>query len=221
MMIILGRKFIHHHLATYLKLLVSAILIALVSVETVHAATTTSSQSISNGGGSATLEDVTIVNNSSNTCTFTVSKYSVPPGGAPPDPGEMPLQWNITSDGNCGMLNINLIFSYTDLELANGNNVSENQLKAFRNTGGVTWVPQNSTCDTNANTVTVTGMTSLSNWTLGDAVTSGNSYPSPITLQSTRAHSSVEGFYAVLLAGVGILLIGGLSIFWQYYKRRT
>jgi hypothetical protein len=119
------------------------------------------------------------------------------------------------------MLNANLIFSYTDLELANGNNVSENQLKAFKNTGGVTWVPQISTHDTNANTVTVTGVTSLSNWTLGDSVSSGNGYPSPITMQSAGAYTTGETFNVALLAGIGGLLIGGLSIFWRYYKRLT
>jgi hypothetical protein len=110
---------------------------------------------------------VQITNNSGESCDFTVVKHPAPPGGGTPDAGEMPTQWEITT--TCSTPNVNLVFSYTDAELANANSVNEANLVTFKHTGGQTWVSQGGVVDTGANTVTLTGVTSLSSWALGDS----------------------------------------------------
>jgi len=172
--------------------------------------TSSSTQTIANAGGSATLEDVTITNYSTNSCVFTVTKYPVPPGGAPMDPGEMPVQWNITTDGNCGVLNVDLAFHYSDTELANGNNIVEGSLKAFKHTTGQTWANQGGAVDTGANTVTLTGVSSLSSWTLGDPSSSGNSNPSIITLRTFAGRPAAAR--PGVLAAIGVLVVGALVL---------
>ncbi len=73
--------------------------------------------------------------------------------------------FDIHPTNNSG-LNATLVFHYLDSEL-NGKN--ETALKAFKSTdGGETWSDQGGTVDTEANTVTVTGIGSFSQWTLSD-----------------------------------------------------
>ena len=180
-------------------------------------AATSTTQSINNGGGSATLNGVQITNNSTNTCQFTVTYNQVPPGGGSPDPGEMPMQWDITTDGNCGTLNVNLVFNYTDGDLTNGNNVTEGNLKVFKHASGTTWTNMGGTADTGANTVTLTGVSSLSDWTIGDP-TAGD--PNAVMLRgfSARSAGGVNGL-ALPLALVA-LGVGGLALLWRRAGRR-
>jgi len=180
--------------------------------------TSSSTQAINNGGGSATLEGVTITNNSSNTCSFTVIKNPVPPGGAPLDPGEMPIQWHISSDGNCGSLNVNLSFSYTDTELANGNNITESNLVAFENTGPTSWSNRGGTVDTGANKVTVTGVTSLSSWTIGDPTSSGNNNPTVVLLADFSTQMA-PGSPLILFLGIFIALVCISLLFLKLNKK--
>jgi len=182
--------------------------------------TSSSTQSINNGGSSATLEGVTITNNSTNTCSFTVIKNPVPPGGAPVDPGEMPIQWHISSDGYCGSLNVNLAFSYTDTELANGNNITESNLVSFENTGPTSWTNRGGTVDTGTNKVTVTGVTSLSSWTIGDPSTSGNDNPTAILLDDFSSPES-PGSPLFLFLGIFIALVSTSIVFWKLRKNTS
>jgi uncharacterized delta-60 repeat protein len=163
-------------------------------------------ESVSNGSTSNTLPGIAITNNSGSTCEFTVEKYPVLPGGAPADEGEMPVQWDITS--TCSTLNVDLVFSYTDAELANGNNVMEANLVTFKHTGGGSWSNQGGTVDTGANTVTLTGVTSLSDWTIGDS----SSSPTAITLQGFTAHTGWD-IYLILAVGLLGLLVAGMALF--------
>ena len=119
----------------------------------------TSSQGIANNG-SATLEGVTITNHSGASCTLTVTKYPVPPGGAPASSGEMPVYWQISTD--CTTYNFDLVFNYTDTEVLFGNGVTESALQAYRSTNGNDFSLVGGTVNTSANTVTVTGVTQLS-----------------------------------------------------------
>ena len=139
----------------------------------------TSSQTIADNA-SATLEGVTITNHSGTSCTLTVTKYPVPPGGAPATTGEMPVIWQLTT--TCSTYNYDLVFSYTDTELLFGNSVTEASLRAYRapdTGGGFTLV--GGTVNTTANTVTVTGVTQLSWWTLS------SSAPTAVTLADFSA----------------------------------
>ncbi len=169
-------------------------------------------QAISNGS-SATLKNVTITNNSGNSCSFTVTKYPVPPGGTQATIGEMPVQWDISSP--CSTLNVNLAFSYTDDELANGGSIIEANLLAYKFSGG--WINQCSvyscSVNTSANTLTVSNVTSLSTWTLGDP-TDGS--PTSVDLKSVRGVSAPQTGMVVALVGIGIGIFG-LIIF----KRRS
>ena len=126
----------------------------------------TSSQGIANNG-SATLEGVTITNHSGASCTLTVTKYPMPPGGAPASSGEMPVYWQIST--NCTTYSFDLIFNYTDTEVLFGNGVIESSLQAYRSTNGNDYTAAGGVVNTAANTVTVTGVTQLSWWALGSS----------------------------------------------------
>jgi uncharacterized delta-60 repeat protein len=128
----------------------------------------TSSQAIANGG-SATLEDVTITNNSGGSCTLTVTKIPVPPGGRPADNGEMPIHWQINTD--CLTYNFDLVFHYTDTELLFGASVTEANLSAYRSPTGNDndYALVGGAVNPGANTVTVAGVTQLSWWALADS----------------------------------------------------
>ncbi len=116
-------------------------------------------------GNSATLQNVTITNRSDTTCTLTATKYPVPPGGTPGDNGELPIHWTLSTD--CATYNFDLVFDYTDVELANGKSMVEGDLRAYRSTNGNAYALVSSAVNTGANTVTVLGVTQLSSWALG------------------------------------------------------
>ncbi len=124
----------------------------------------TSSQTIAHNASSM-LEGVTVTNHSGASCTLTITKYPVPPGGTPADSGEMPVHWRLTTD--CTSYNFDLVFSYNDTEALFGNNVNEANLQAYRSTNGNDYSLVGGTVNTTANTVTVTGVTQLSWWALG------------------------------------------------------
>lgn len=77
--------------------------------------------------------------------------------------------------------NASLVFSYLDSEL---NGHEESQLKLFKSEDGVNWIEQNSSIDTENNTLTLTGVTSFSYWT---AAPTGSDQTLPVTLSSFTA----------------------------------
>jgi len=168
-------------------------------------------------GDSASLNEVTIANNGTTSCTFTVIKNPVPPGGMPIDSGEMPIQWNITTD--CTTYNLDLTFQYTDAELANTRDVSEVALVAFRNsTGGENdWVTMGGIVDLATNTVTVNGVTALSAWTLGDPLHT----PTALNLVtfSAETHHDWISILSILVL-FGLLLMSSVVIFRNIYLRK-
>ncbi len=112
-------------------------------------------------GASATLEGVTITNHSGAPCNLTVTRHPIPPGGAPADLGELPVLWQLATA--CPSYTFDLVFSYTDTELLFGDNVSEARFQAYRAPGmNGPFSPVDSVVDTDANTITVTGVTQLS-----------------------------------------------------------
>jgi hypothetical protein len=174
-------------------------------------------QEISNAGGSARLQDVTITNNSENTCEFTVTKSTVPPGGTPADPGEVPLQWDITSSG-CGDLHANLRFHYTDDELNAGNSVYESGLRAFRYDDPGLWVDQctGSCVYPSDDEVRVDGVTQLGDWTIADL---GDGYPGP-TAVTVRGPARAVGLdESGLVLGLSVLTGMGLILGWRLRNR--
>ncbi len=135
-------------------------------------------------GSSATLQNVTITNRSGTACTFTTTKYPVPPGGAPADEGELPIHWDLSTD--CTTYNFDLVFGYTDVELANGKNVVEGDLRAYRSTDGI-YTLVTSTVNTGANAVTALGVTQLSRWALA------SNMPLAVDLASFTATATGDG----------------------------
>ncbi len=84
--------------------------------------------------------------------------------------------YDISPTNNSG-LNATLTFQYNINEL---NGITENNLRLFRSTdNGVSWVNMGGIVNTTNKTVTLTGISGFSRWTLGDV----NS-PLPINLQS-------------------------------------
>jgi uncharacterized delta-60 repeat protein len=189
---------------TYTKLMVARFLVAASETQTIA------------DGDSDTMVDVDIYNDSGSSCDFTVVKNPVPPGDAPANKGEMPVQWKVSS--TCSPVNVDLVFHYTDDELANANSVTEVNLISYKYIGG--WVNQCSThtcvVDAGANTVTIQGVTSLSDWTLGDPTTSGNSDPTSVTLKSVSGNAMAKA--GMFIAVVGICA-GGLALVWR--RRRN
>jgi hypothetical protein len=62
-----------------------------------------------------------------------------------------------------------MAFAYTDAELANADGVTEGGLAVYKYANGV-WTLQGGTVDAGGNVVTVTGVTSLSDWTLASTI---------------------------------------------------
>ncbi|MBI5564317.1 MAG: hypothetical protein HY870_05450 [Chloroflexi bacterium] len=143
--------------------------------------------------------------NTGHTCTtanITVTKTNIFPG-VTSDPGEMPLYWTITNDC-AGEYSLNLTLCYTDGELAQSNAVIEADLVAFKNIGGALWTNQGGNVDTDANCVTLSNVTSLSNWTLGTPTG-----PTAIVLRSMSAVGSVRNGLIILLLTLAIGVAGG------------
>ncbi len=126
----------------------------------------------------ATLARITL--STGDAGTVTVTRYNSPPGGGSPDSGEMPFYWTINATGTT--YDLDLMLCYTDWEVSQGNGISEAALTAFRSTGS-TWSSAGGTVDTVNNCVTLSNVTALSDWTLG------NSTPTVVTLRSLTARS--------------------------------
>ena len=118
---------------------------------------------------SITPTELAITNNSGQSCTFTTTRHPVPPGGAPADPGEMPMYWQVASD--CDPLTADLHFEYTDVELLYSNTVTETDLQAFQSVSGTQWVNQcaiySCTLDLINNSLLIEDVTVLGYWALG------------------------------------------------------
>lgn len=147
--------------------------------------------------------------NASHACTSAnvdVTKINAFPG-VTGNPGEMPMYWTITDDCS-GEYSLDLTLCYTDDELTHSNTVTEANLVMFKNTGGATWTNLGGTVDTGTNCVTLNGVTSLSNWTLGDPTGGG---PTAIVLGSLSAagvaqHGLVILILTLVLAATSALL---------------
>ena len=122
---------------------------------------------------SPTPTELAITNQSGQSCTFTTHRHPVPPGGAPADPGEMPMYWQLTSD--CTPLTADLRFHYTDVELLYSNTVTETDLQAFQSVSGTHWVNQcalyTCTLDLINNSLLIEDVTVLGYWALGTDAT--------------------------------------------------
>ena len=122
---------------------------------------------------SPTPTELAITNQSGQSCTFTTTRHPVPPGGAPADPGEMPMYWQLTSD--CDPLTADLRFNYTDVELLYSNTVTETDLQAFQSVSGTHWVNQcalyTCTLDLINNSLLIEDVTVLGYWALGTDAT--------------------------------------------------
>ncbi len=77
--------------------------------------------------------------------------------------------------------NASLVFTYLDSEL---NGHQESELKLFKSEDGVNWIEQNSSIDTENNTLTLSGITSFSYWT---AAPRGSDQTLPVTLSTFTA----------------------------------
>lgn len=132
----------------------------------------------------ALIDNVTIANNSTVSCDFTVVQYSFGPGGTTLDSGEIPRHWFIGDDGNCGTLDVDLTFHYTDDDLATISN--EALLKAYRYDGSNTTGPFG-TVNTTTNSVSVEDISELSNWTVA------TEEPTAIELDYFTATASRDG----------------------------
>jgi hypothetical protein len=176
----------------------------------VSAQETTDTASIDDGA-SATLEGVTIMNDSGTSCWFTVTRSTEPPGGTPIDWGEVPLQWHISSS-DCSAPHVDLVFHYSDEDLWYVAN--EGELSAFRYVSAGVWADQcTGTCvDQDANTVSVSDVALLGNWTIAEA---SDAYPGPaaVTLRgSARGANSDE---SALVLGLSVLTGIGLILGWR------
>ncbi len=136
--------------------------------------------------------------------TVNVIKINAFPG-ITSDPGEMPMYWSITNDCSAEY-NMSLTLCYTDDELHRGNRVAEANLVMFKNTGGATWTNQGGVVDTDANCVTLSNVTSLGNWTLGDPTAGA---PTAISLRSLTARADSPQWQTILLLTLGCAAVGG------------
>ncbi|MBN1535819.1 MAG: hypothetical protein JW908_03725 [Anaerolineales bacterium] len=148
----------------------------------------------------------------SGSCEVTAIKKNAFPGGTADD-GEMPAVWDITGTG-CSFP-MTLEFCYSDAELANAMNVTESSLAVFKyNDGSGSWISQGGTVNTGSNCVTLTGVSALSDWTLGDTTTSGNSGPTAVALDSFSGQA--RKMVPWLLVGSFVLLL-----LWTIYKQHS
>jgi uncharacterized delta-60 repeat protein len=172
----------------------------------------TGSQTIADGA-SATLEGVAITNRSGVPCDVTVARHPIPPGGAPADPGELPVLWQLAT--TCPNYTFDLTFSYTDTELLFGNNVAEADLQAYRAPAmNGPYSPVAGAVDTAANTVTVTGVTHLSWWGLSSNAPSAVTLAGFSALQQDGAAPISErlpGWPAVLATALALLITTGVG----------
>jgi len=144
----------------------------------------------------------------SGSCEVTAIKKNAFPGGSADD-GEMPVVWDITGTG-C-TFPMTLEFCYSDAELANAMNVTESSLAVFKySDGSGSWVSQGGTVNTGSNCVTLSGVSELSDWTLGDSTTSGNLGPTAVALDTFRSQPRRIVPW-LLVCSVALLLLWALS----------
>jgi ubiquitin len=144
-----------------------------------------------------------------SSATVTATRIEKFPGDSG-DPGELPVYWTISNDCS-GEYSMQLTFCYTADELEGGVGVTEANLVAFKNTGGVTWTNQGGLADVNAHCVTLDGVTSLSNWTAADP---SNGAPTAITLRSLSAQALTPGI------GFALIVLGSLIALGLFYRAR-
>jgi hypothetical protein len=161
------------------------------------------------------MAEVTITNWSEDGCQFTVTKSTEPPGGTPADPGEVPLQWDISSS-DCSAPQVALTFHYSDEDLWYVAN--EGELSAFRYVGSSTWVDQctGSCAYPSDNEVRVTEVTELGDWTIAEV---SDGYPGP-TAVTVRGPARAAGFdESGLVLGLSVLTGMGLILGWRLRNR--
>jgi len=188
--------------------------------------TTVSGQAGVGTGGTAIIGSTNVMAkfNTGYACTsgvVTVTKALNYPGGSS-NPGEMPMYWNISNDCGASAYSMDLSLCYTDGELANGNSVTEANLKLYRWSGSA-WVQQVGTVDTALNCVTMSGVTSLSSWTLGDPTTGGpTGGPTAVTLSSFSASAEAETQQTLwVLGALGLVAgLGGGALMWTRRARQ-
>ena len=93
--------------------------------------------------------------------------------------------YDITPANNTN-LNATLVFNYDESEL---NSIPEANLTLFRSTNtGTNWMLRGGTLNATNNNVTLTGISALSRWTLGNK-------NNPLVLQNLQLTALIEGFY--------------------------
>lgn len=109
----------------------------------------------------ATGVTITTTLGSTDPLTTTVMMMNEAPGGGSPDPGEMPLVWDIEAEVESG-LDLDLQFCYTDQQLGS---LNESSLQVYQNEGSG-WELQGGVVDGAQNCVDLSGVDGLSLWTL-------------------------------------------------------
>jgi parallel beta-helix repeat protein len=117
-------------------------------------------------GGNSTPVTFDITSAGTGTGTMTVTSTGTDHPNVLDAAGTINRYWSLTPSGISGFT-ATLTFNYLDSDLGS---VNEASLVAGRYTGtGTIWDVLGGTVNTVANTVTVTGVTTLSDWTLGEA----------------------------------------------------
>lgn len=125
------------------------------------------------------------------------------------------MYWAITHDCTDAH-QVELVLCYTDAELYNAVDVTEDELRAFRHLGGGTWTPMGGTLTAGTSCVTVAGVTDLGQyWTLGDS-SGGRPGPAALTLSSLGVGRAPDVGWLALLGGC--LLIVGRGLAWVFLR---
>ncbi|GAB4581417.1 MAG: hypothetical protein Fur0022_41640 [Anaerolineales bacterium] len=153
--------------------------------------------------------NVTITPNTisdTNACVTVVKRPVFP--GLNQNNGEFPIIWTVATAANANITyNLDMDFCYTSAELTTSGVTDENTIVVYHHQNG-SWQAQTTTPDPANNCVGVSGITSLSPWTI---VGNGNA-PTAIQLQNltVRTAASPQGFALVLVALLGLVAGVGL-----------